>query len=80
MKARFLEIPFKMKLLSACLFIGGLFFLLFGSICFFSCDHYFGMFVIGGILFCPGVYSMFILVNFVLGKDGFHWQQLPDVE
>lgn len=42
-------------------------------------DEWFGFFVLGGLLLCPGVYYSFYLMMILIGVEGYEYKDLPDL-
>ncbi len=76
-RMRIQEIPRKTVMLSSFLFVGGVSMITIASICQFRCEYSLGLWVMGSLMILPGVYSMFILLNFIRGIRGYHYSMLP---
>jgi len=78
------SLPRKTTIASLVMFIMGLFFSVCGLLCVNRCkDPKFaiGWFVAGGVLLCPGAYSVFIIYHIVFSPDsGYSMDQLPSYD
>lgn len=69
--------------LSFFLFVFGSTFLFIGLACMRMCDDFdrgVAFFIVGLIMFMPGMYGMTILVYYVRGRRGYSYKQLPDMQ
>lgn len=80
---RIKKLPVKTASASCAMLVFGTLFIIFGIYCAFVCvekARMIGWFVVGGILFIPGTYSVYILYNVVKGSEGFSLDDLPSYD
>ena len=78
----FPKIPYKSIFIIILLFSSSILFIYTGIIKYKEKDkwyHWFSYMLLGGLLFIPGAFYGFILINILIGRKGYRYEDIPDL-
>ena len=78
----FPKIPYKSIFIILLLFFSSILFIYTGIIKYKEKDkwyHWFSYMFLGGLLFIPGAFYGFILINILIGRRGYRYEDIPDL-